>query len=348
MASRQLILLHLGEYSPGPDSRGRPAEMGDAMGMLRRKMALPGATLVLLALLAAPLPGFMPQARAQAATSGPADDARQQKIKAEREAAYAALDKVKQVGPLEIRLVDQGMLALPKGLIFIPQPEANNLMRANGNSASPQTIGLIFPDSEREGWWVTLDYISAGYVKDEEAKVWNADELLATMKDATESGNADRIERGFPAIEVSDWVEKPAYDAQNHRLVWSAMVRRKGADAGAGSVNYNTYALGREGYFSLDLITRPDAIAEDKARAVALLSAISYLPGKTYGDFNASTDHIAEYGIAALIGGVALKKLGLLALAAAFILKFAKIGIIAVIAIGAGISRFFRRSKPDA
>jgi Protein of unknown function (DUF2167) len=32
------------------------------------------------------------------------------------------------------------------------------------------------------------------------------------------------------------------------------------------------------------------------------LAALSYTPGKGYEDFNASTDHIAEYGIAALVG----------------------------------------------
>ena len=153
---------------------------------------------------------------------------------------------------------------------------------------------------------------------------------------------------GFPAAEITGWIEKPAYDAGNHRLVWSAMVRNKGAEAGAGSINFNTYALGREGYFSLNLITGQDTISEDKTNARTLLGAISYLPGKTYGDFNASTDHIAEYGLAALIGGVAAKKLGLLALGAAFVLKFAKIIGIAVIGGGAAFARIFRRKKPEA
>ena len=47
--------------------------------------------------------------------------------------------------------------------------------------------------------------------------------------------------------------------------------------------------------------------------ARALLADISYDKGKAYADFDASSDHIAAYGLAALIGGVALKKLGLFA-----------------------------------
>jgi uncharacterized membrane-anchored protein len=48
-------------------------------------------------------------------------------------------------------------------------------------------------------------------------------------------------------------------------------------------------------------------------------------------------------GIAALIGAVAVKKLGLLAVLGVFLLKAWKLTAIAVIGIGAAIRRFFRR-----
>ena len=47
----------------------------------------------------------------------------------------------------------------------------------------------------------------------------------------------------------------------------------------------------------------------------------------------------------ALVGGVAAKKLGLFALAAAFVLKFAKVFLIGLAVAGAGVMKFFRR-KP--
>jgi uncharacterized membrane-anchored protein len=47
----------------------------------------------------------------------------------------------------------------------------------------------------------------------------------------------------------------------------------------------------------------------------------------------------------ALIGGVAVKKLGLFALLAALALKFAKVILIGAAVLGAGVMRFFRR-KP--
>ena len=140
------------------------------------------------------------------------------------------------------------------------------------------------------------------------------------------------------------WIERPAYDAATHRLVWSVLARNKGAPPGGNdSVNYNTYALGREGYYQLNLITGSNRIEADKRHAKALLAALAYEPGKRYEDFNPSTDRVAEYGLAALIAGAAAKKLGLLAALGVFFLKFAKIIAVAVAGLGVLASKLFRR-----
>jgi uncharacterized membrane-anchored protein len=196
---------------------------------------------------------------------------------------------------------------------------------------------------------VVTRYIKDGYIKDDDAKNWNADDLLQNIKEGTEDANKDRVTRGFPEIEVIGWVEKPAYDAATHRLVWSMLSKHKGEpDTGTKGVNYNTYALGRDGYFSLNLLTNSARVNADKVFAHELLADLSYNSGKRYEDFNSATDHIAEYGIAALIGGVVAKKLGLLALIGAFALKFAKIIAVGVAAFGAAVMRFFRRKPRDA
>ena len=249
---------------------------------------------------------------AQSPAASQSEEAR----RSELNAAWQSGEKAGTRGPAEITLIDQAVLQLPADHFFIPKSESTRIMRALGNTVSEKSfVGLIVGTKPADQWIVVTQYIKEGYIKDDDAKDWNADELLQNIKDGTAQANKDRVARGFDELEVGGWVEKPAYDATTHRLVWSLLAKTKGEpDSVDQGVNYNTYALGRDGYFSLNLLTSSSRVGADKGVARALLAALTYNTGKGYEDFNASTDHIAEYGIAALIGGVVAKKLGLLAL----------------------------------
>ena len=188
--------------------------------------------------------------------------------------------------------------------------------------------------------------VKAGYVKDDDAKDWKADELLASLKEGTEETNKERRQRGIGEIDVIGWVQPPTYDAITHRLLWSLSSKPKGAtDTANAGINYNTYALGRDGYISLNLVTSLKNIERDRPVAHTLLAALNFNEGKRYADFNASTDKVAEYGLAALVAGVAAKKLGLLAAVGVFLLKFWKIALLALAGIGAVAGKFFGRKK---
>jgi uncharacterized membrane-anchored protein len=76
-----------------------------------------------------------------------------------------------------------------------------------------------------------------------------------------------------------------------------------------------------------------------------MLGALNFNDGKRYADFNESTDHVAEYGLAALVLGVGAKKLGLLAMAGVFLAKFAKVGFLALLGMGALARKFFGGKK---
>lgn len=265
---------------------------------------------------------------------------------AETSAAWAAADRTATRGPAAVTLLDQGKLALPEGYVYVPGAEAGRVLRSYGNVVDPSLVGLVTGTGDEADWMAVIRFVKEGYIKDDDAKDWNADDLLASLKQGTEAANAERAKRGFPAVEIIGWVEKPAYDATAHHLVWSLSSRAADEPAEADrGVNYNTYALGRDGYFSLNLLTSTDKVEARKPIAHALLSDLDYVPGKRYADFNGTTDTIAAYGLAALVGGVAVKKLGLFALALAFFAKFAKIGILALVALGAGIGKLFGR-KP--
>jgi uncharacterized membrane-anchored protein len=270
--------------------------------------------------------------------------------RAEFEAAAQAANKATIAGPADIKLIDQAVLKLPQGLSYIPAAEGGRLLVAMGNRIGDGLLGLVLSTASGADWFVVMRFAKSGYIKDDDARDWKTAELLAGLKEGTEEANKERRSRGIAEIEVVGWVEAPKYDAATHRLVWSLESKDKRAPLEAErGVNYNTYALGRDGYISMNLVTGMKQIQAEKPIAHELLASLQYNGGKGYGDFNSATDHIAEYGLAALVGGIAAKKLGLFALILAFVLKFAKVIGIAVVAGGAGLAKvLFRKKTPPA
>ena len=265
-------------------------------------------------------------------------------LEAERAAAYQAVQVAQQPGPADVALRDQAHLKLPEGYLWVPQPAAGQLMQAMGNRVDDSFVGAVFPASDAD-WFAVVKFVREGYIKDDDAKDWNADDLLNSLREGTEAANAERVKRGIPAIEVTGWAQKPQYDAVAHRLVWSALSQDKGGNAEDQGVNYNTYALGREGYISLNLVTSARELDKYKPDASKLLAALQYDDGKRYADFNGSTDRVAAYGLSALVAGAAAKKLGLLAVVLAFLAKFAKIIVVAGGAVLWGVAKFFGKKK---
>ena len=263
-------------------------------------------------------------------------------LEAEQQAAFKAAKAVQKAGPAEIALRDQAHLHLPAGYVWVPTPAAAQLMRSMGNRTDDSFIGVIFPADDAD-WMAVVKFVKEGYIKDDDAKDWNADDLLKSLKEGTEAANEERAKRGIPGIEVTGWAQKPQYEASTHRLVWSALSRNKGSSGENQGVNYNTYALGRDGYLSLNLITNANQLDKYKPDAAKLLGALQYDDGKKYADFNSSTDKVAAYGLAALVAGVAVKKLGFFALALAFLAKFAKIAVVAGGAALWGIAKLFKK-----
>lgn len=259
--------------------------------------------------------------------------------------AVAAVNRVAQAGPAVIPVLDQAHLTLSDGYVFLPMPEAGALMEAMGNHVDSTMAGMVV-SAQNEDWMLIIDYINDGHISDDDAKEWNADDLLTSLRDGTEAGNEERRTRGFPEIEVVDWVEPPTYDAQTRRLVWAAESRHKGArSSDTAGVNYNTYMLGREGYVTMNLVTAADKIEQYKPRAHEMLAALEFVEGRRYSDFSADTDKVAAYGLAALVGGLAAKKLGMFALLGVLLAKYAKIILIAVAGGGALAAKLFKRKQ---
>ena len=196
--------------------------------------------------------------------------------------AWNAAYDARTDGPVDVPLGDQAVFHMADDLFFIPKTEATTLMKAWGNQVDPSFYGLIAPKDNNQPWIVSVKYIREGYVKDEDAASWDKDEMLKSFKQGTLEHNKELLEMGMPGL-VAGEVEEPAYDKANHRLVWSLAADEIGAPADApATVNYNTYALGREGYFEINLLTSDQTIATDEAYAQEILTSVQYNDGKRY------------------------------------------------------------------
>lgn len=250
-------------------------------------------------------------------------------------------------GPQHVDLGHDLGIDLPEGFLLVEKAEAQKISEQNGNFSNETLVALIAP---ADGTWImNVEYEDAGYVSDDDANELDPDALLQSYKDGTEAGNAERTKRGFSALHVDGWSESPRYEAVTHRLAWGLI----GHDDEGQSVNYFTRVLGRRGYASLDLIASPEVIDAAKVQSDGLVKGVAFGAGARYEDFDASTDKVAEYGIAALVmggAGAMAAKSGLLAKLLALLLAGKKVIAVGVVALIAGAKRLFggKESVPPA
>jgi uncharacterized membrane-anchored protein len=293
--------------------------------------------------------GMMAAASMAAVLLGLAGAANAVPSEAEQHKVWDDVAQAAQKGPIDVPLMDQAVLHVPEGEVFVPQPQADRLLNMFGNPGSnPEMPGLILPRDPKATWFMPVSFHKAGYIKDDDAKTWDSEEMLKSIKDGTAEQNKEREKAGEPSLEIVGWSEGPRYDGAKQRLLWAMTSREIGAKPDAPlSVNYNTFALGRDGYFSMNMVTSLAELPALKPVAEQQLASLDYNAGKHYADFDAKTDHVAEYGLAALVVGVAAHKLGFIALALAMLAKFAKVIFFAVVGFGALARKFFKK-KPAA
>ena len=249
-----------------------------------------------------------------------------------------------QIGPTEAKLGDQARLKVPQGYRFLGASETQRLLKQMGNFPSGSELGLITSAAEGEQWFMVVRYIDAGYVKDDEAANWDADALMASIKEGTEEDNKTRQSQGFPPLVIRGWEEKPHYDKQANKVVWAISAQERESVG----VNYNTLALGRQGYLSMNMVGSLEELPALKPHVGLLLSNVDFIEGKRYSDFDSTTDKVAAVGLSALIAGAAIKS-GLLAKLWAFIIPLVVAGkkllMLLVIALGGLAAKYFKK-KP--
>lgn len=240
-------------------------------------------------------------------------------------------------------------LNLPQGYVYLdPADTETFLTRIYGNPPSasgPDTDGMVLPEGvdpqSADGWAVVITYDKSGHISDDDASSTNFDDLLKTMQKQTDDANPDRKKAGYEEVQLIGWAEPPHYDSSAKIVYWAEQL--KFGDSKIDTLNYKIRVLGREGVLELNVVDSIDHLDRIRKMAPSLLTMASFEAGKTYGEFNSSTDHLAEYGIAGLIAGGVLLKAGFFKVLLAGIVALWKPIALGAVVLGAGIAKIFRR-----
>ena len=291
-------------------------------------MKLPAFLLVLIALVATPF--------AQA----------QQDEAAQREKAQKLADSLNyQKGEITLK----GGLAkihVPEEFRYLDAKDANTVLsKLWGNPPDSSTLGLLLPAKvsplSKEAWAVIITYDEDGYVKDDEAEKMDYDKLIKTMKENTREGSKEREKQGYGAIELIGWATPPRYDKATHKMYWAKEL--KFGDNDENTLNYNIRMLGRRGVLVLNAVAGMGQLQDIEAAAPAVLAMVDFQEGHRYTDFNASTDKVATYGIAALVAGGLAAKAGLFKGLLVALLAAKKVVIVGFIAVAAWVKKLFAK-----
>lgn len=212
-----------------------------------------------------------------------------------------------------------------------------------GNPPDDSILGMVVPAqpalSADDSWAVVVTYSDDGYVSDEDAAKIDYDELLAQLQEETRDSNEERKQAGYGTVDLVGWASAPRYDAGSKKLHWAKELAFEGSPQ--HTLNYDIRVLGRRGYLSLNAVAGMSELGQVQQGMQQLLPMAEFDQGARYADYDASTDKVAAYGIAALIGGGLAAKAGLFAKLGLLLAKFWKLGLIGVVALGAAVRRFF-------
>jgi uncharacterized membrane-anchored protein len=252
---------------------------------------------------------------------------------------------------------EHGTIKLPNGIATLelsnefyylsPNDTERLLTQGWGNPPGTKTLGMIVPQATSplsdQGWGVVITYNDDGHVSDQDAAKIDYSKLLKDMQEADESDNAQRKKDGYAALHLLGWAEPPYYDAQSHKMYWAKEL--KSDDASGNTLNYNIRVLGRQGVLELTAVAAMADFPKIKQEMPKVLASTNFDPGNRYTDYQAGSDKLAAYGLAALVAGGIAAKAGLFAKLGVLLLALKKFIIIGLAAIGAFLRKLFGRPK---
>lgn len=238
---------------------------------------------------------------------------------------------------------------IPAGFKYLNPKQSEYVLHDLWGNPPSESLGMIFPSDAGEivptTWAIEISYDEDGHVKDDDAKDIDYDDLLKDMQKQVEEINPERKKAGYSTYELPGWASPPYYDEKEKKLHWAKRILFEGDTV--ETLNYNIRVLGRKGVLILNAIGTMEQLAEIKSQINPILANMNFNEGNRYADFDESIDKTAAYGIGGLIAGGVLLKTGLLAKIGIVLLKFSKLILIGVAAIGGLVWKFFTGRNKD-
>ncbi|CAK13780.1 MULTISPECIES: DUF2167 domain-containing protein [Pseudomonas] len=216
-----------------------------------------------------------------------------------------------------------------------------------GNPPGFKTLGMIIPTAVNpladNGWGVIISYKNDGHISDDDAAKIDYADLLEQMKADDEEDNKERRKQGYAGLTLLGWAEPPSYDQATHKMYWAREL--KAEDADQTTLNYSIRVLGREGVLELNAVAAMADLQTIKQETPKILAFTNFTDGNRYADYDAKTDKLAPYGLAALVAGGIAAKAGLFAKIGVALLAFKKFIILGLVAIAGFFGKLFKRKR---
>jgi len=242
-------------------------------------------------------------------------------------------------GPSSGEIGDKAKIQIPQNYVFLGAQDTKKYIELMGNPPVDNHY-LIAPKDLH--WFAVFSFNPSGYVKDDE-KI-DADELMKNLKEGDVKSNEERKRLGMHALYTDGWQVPPHYDPSTKRLEWGVRLRD---ESGAMNINYTSRLLSRTGVMNAILVADTDTLQNDTNEYKTTLKNFNFVSGESYSEFKEG-DHVAEFGLAALILGgaaaVATKK-GFWTVIVGFFAAFWKLIAGAVIAVLASIGSLFKKKE---
>ena len=273
--------------------------------------------------------------------------------------AQAASDQPQQTAEQWLATLkpQHGNITLPSGIASLqlnsefyylsPDDTERLLTEAWGNPPGLKTLGMNIPTAvthvAENGWGVIISYKNDGHISDDHAASIDYAELLEQMKADDAEDNKERRQQGYAGLTLLGWAEPPSYDQATHKMYWAREL--KADDAEQTTLNYSIRVLGREGVLELNAVAAMADLQTIKQETPKILAFTNFTDGNRYADYDARTDKLAPYGLAALVAGGIAGKAGLFAKIGVALLAFKKFIILGLVAIAGVLGKLFKRKQ---